>query len=188
MQKLWIDNSYELATPLLFCLGKHRLVNTEYNIFASQFKNSIEPITETAFAKEYVDGARCQIVKDPNEADQHWFIKTDYTTFLWWYMVNVGLKDDAWQQEYSTYTDLDTRHKILYDDHVKTQLETLDLWPDTSTMVPFYGWDINVLKIGFHLPADMECDLASDAWLAWLERHTPNVVKQSRRPKINSTA
>ena len=188
MQKLWIDNSYELALPLMFCLTKHRLVNSEYNYFTSQFKNSIEPITESVFVKDDIPGARMKIVKDPEEADQHWFIKTSYTTFLWWYMVNVGLKDDAWQKQYDTYTEMDTRHKILYDNHVQRQLDTLDMYPDTSTMIPFYGWDINVLKIGFHLPPDMECDTAADAWLAWLNKHTPNAVKQCRRPKINSTA
>ena len=185
MQKLWIENRYELAVPILFCLGRHRLVNSEYNLFTAQFKNNIEPIIQTEDIKEDIENPRLIIVKDPDEADQHWFIKANYTTFLWWYMVNVGLKDNAWQKEYDTYTDLDNRHKILYDKHMQTQLETLDVYSDTSTLIPFYGWNMQALKIGFNLPADMECDMAADAWLAWLERYTPQAVKHTKHIPAN---
>ena len=88
MLKLWIDNTADLAVPILFCLGKHRLVNSEYNLFHSTFKSSVKPIVESQTAKELLDNPKLTIVKDPAEADQHWFIKTNYTTYFWWYMVN----------------------------------------------------------------------------------------------------
>ena len=74
---------------------------------------------------------------------------------------------------------------ILYEDHVKNQHTTLDMYPDTSTMIPFFGWNIDVLKIGFNLPPDMESDMAANAWQAWLEKYTPNAVKVARRPTVD---
>tara|TARA_B100000282_G_scaffold294017_1_gene270427 strand:+ start:185 stop:748 length:564 start_codon:yes stop_codon:yes gene_type:complete len=185
MLKLWIDNTADLAVPILFCLGKHRLVNSEYNLFQSTFKSSVKPIVESQTAKELLDNPKLSIVKDPAEADQHWFVKTNYTTYFWWYMVNEGLINDNWKQIADTYTELDARYNILYGDHVKNQHTTLDMYSDTSTMIPFFGWNIDVLKIGFNLPPDMESDMAANAWQAWLEKYTPNAVKVARRPVVD---
>ena len=178
MYKLWIDNEHNLGVPLLFCLQQHRMVSGLTG-HRAVFKRELQPITNTG---ELVvrDNPRLTLVEDADDAEQHFLFRVTYPQFFWWYMINEGLVGDRWQQEHSTYAELDTRHKILYDEYIKRQERLLDVWADTATLVPWYGWRIDPIKVGYILPPDMECGMAADAWLAWLDRHVPESIRNTR--------
>ncbi len=182
--KIYLDAGLDLHLPLLCVFGHHRQVAST-GVHA-QYQNAVQPFVHGEPTAKFMESA-VEFVDDPEVADVHWFVKANYTTAFWWYMVNEGLVDNNWRAKCNTYAELDERHNIVYTEHTKRQLNLLDMYPNNAMLVPFYGWDIDTLKVGTPLWPDMDCDMAAKAWTSWLDRYAPHSVKASKHTPAKYT-